>query len=483
MGRKYTQEEIQDLTDRIYLLRSRLEDGKIHFAPHLIDGFMKSYQAIRIGEDGLVDPETVDGRMRAATLAIRAMSQRQEAKEQLSVGDIQEAYFKILAANFGWILDKMRESQVTPEVAGRAMASDSSYVEHVVSKFPEFYEDIKQFWTDVSETGYIHLQDGRQLKTVFGGDIFPSHRENVVSTAGLYVDTIVLPCPVMRLGPLINISQDQEFVSMLVKHVLTALTYRDLATADINPPLVLILPSYDDFELDSAHATMERSKPSTLLHASYLFGRKFESIEEFAEFCTAQKTIDQVVKELKGADRLLFDIEYGTDPRAQLSREMAAKHPMPIEFDPEIAGNHVLFACMGRMPQALTAQDKAMNVGGTPMIAAETSWRYYTWLLDYQASPTRDDITHRESMHVVRAVQSQGSNDLEWLGNVPPETVLEIRKRGYAEDIRSILSNGIRDLITLNPDNYFRTSDQVVSNLQEAFDAHLRSLRNAREKN
>lgn len=66
--RIYSEEEIQDLTDRVFLMRDRLEAGKIHFAAHLVEEFRKSFEAIRLRPDGLVDPTTVDGRIRASTL-------------------------------------------------------------------------------------------------------------------------------------------------------------------------------------------------------------------------------------------------------------------------------------------------------------------------------------------------------------------------------------------------------------------------------
>lgn len=93
-----------------------------------------------------------------------------------------------------------------------------------------------------------------------------------------------------------------------------------------------------------------------------------------------------------------------------------------------------------------------------------------------------DDLTTRHSMHVVRALVSEAHNNLEWLGNVPPETVLEIRKRGLADELRHLLGHGVSNLIGINPDNYFRTADQVADNLDTAFRKHQQALREARNK-
>ena len=41
--RSYTEEEAQDLTDRVFLLKEKLEAGKMYFAPHLVDDFRRSF--------------------------------------------------------------------------------------------------------------------------------------------------------------------------------------------------------------------------------------------------------------------------------------------------------------------------------------------------------------------------------------------------------------------------------------------------------
>ena len=107
---------------------------------------------------------------------------------------------------------------------------------------------------------------------------------------------------------------------------------------------------------------------------------------------------------------------------------------------------------------------------------------HFTWLLEYQGAPSHDDLNIRHSMHVVRALVSEADNNLQWLGNVPPETVLEIRKRGLANELRELLGQGVSNLININRDNYFRTADQVVENLDAAFRKHQQELMEARQK-
>lgn len=112
VGRTYTEEEVQDLTDRVFLLKEKLAAGKMHLAAHLVDDFKRSFDAIRLRPDGKVDPTTVDGRIRASTLALMAMKQREETKKLASLQDLQQRYFDFLFEQFGWLYDGGLKSEV-----------------------------------------------------------------------------------------------------------------------------------------------------------------------------------------------------------------------------------------------------------------------------------------------------------------------------------------------------------------------------------
>ncbi|GAO68585.1 hypothetical protein [Comamonas sp. E6] len=481
--RTFTEEEVQDLTDRVFLLKEHLEAGKMHFATkELSDGFFQSYEAIQLRPDGKVEPTSVDGRIRASTLALMAMRQREAVKNELSLAQIQQIYFDFLFREFGWLYEMMKKAGASPSESAEVLLRNDDMWQRLSKVLPEMVDVVREFWKGTGEAAGYHLQDGQQLKAVFAGDVFPAHWENAVSTAGLYVDTIILPCPLTRLGALLKASASRKIVTVVVKHILTAMTYKDIALADVDPPIAMIVPNRDDPSDDERSSLVLRAVPAICAHAKYLFGRTFDGVDDLQEFCLHLKTVDQVMKELKGPDRLIFDTEWGSSPSQQLSRAMIEHAYLPGMAEEPHAGLQIFNTSLGRMPQALGAQEASLHFRGTPYINAETSWLHFTWLLEYQGVPASDSLAHRQSMHVVRALTSEANNNLEWLGNVPPETVLEIRKRGLAGELRELLGHGVSDLIGINQDNYFRTADQVVSNLDEAFRRHQQSLRDARHK-
>ena len=280
-SRTYTDDEVQDLTDRVFLLKEQLEGGKMRFASQeLADGFCRSYEAIRLRPDGKVDPTSLDGRIRAMTLAIIAMKQREDSKKSLSLVQVQEEYFGFLFREFGWLYDQMKKAEATPAAAAEITSRHDDMMEKLTKALPEMVDVVREFWSSVGEAAGYHLQDSHQLKAVFAGDIFPAYWENAVSTAGLYVDTIILPCPITRLGSILKVAPSAHVIKLVIKHVLTAMTYRDIALADVDPPIAMVVPNPDDADEEDRRGLIVRATPAICAHAKYLFDRTFESLEE-----------------------------------------------------------------------------------------------------------------------------------------------------------------------------------------------------------
>jgi hypothetical protein len=197
-------EEAQDLTDRVFLLRDYLQKGRIKISEHLWDGFVGSLGKVSLDKDGLVVPETVDGRIRALTNGLRYFRYRDESKSSISLSDIQDKYFQILETNFGHIRKQMIDAGTDANVAGHVMSRDNEFLEHFTKNIEHFVSDVQEFWRAVGDAAGFHIEDVQGLKAVFGGDIFPSYTRNIASSAAIYVDTIILPCPILHSAPLIK---------------------------------------------------------------------------------------------------------------------------------------------------------------------------------------------------------------------------------------------------------------------------------------
>jgi hypothetical protein len=421
-----------ELRWRLDVLKAQIEEGKIHIAPHLFEAFKQSLGAIRHGADGKVDLATVDRRVRSMSLVTAHVEQRRQAKQAMPLRDIQQAYFEFVEDTFGGAYKQMRDRNLDPHTFSLGASRDTDFVKRASSEIPVFIEALADFWVTAADATHYQIQDLQSNKGVFGGDLFPSYENNIASSAGLYLDTIVLADPFLRSKEVFSNASPEEAIRYMFKHGLSVLGYKELALANVDPPIVVIAPNQSSLDGRERDFLLRIGNEDALKHANATFLPQFGSPEELIEFGKSLDTIEKVVKELRDPTRLLFDTEWKGSPADQIER--ALKHRSNF-VGIESPGIMAVGTCFGRMTQATDALFESRFLGGTPLIQAETSWRYLTWKLEYNASTDSE----RHTMLAIKGLQHAQENDMEWLGNIPPHALIEMRRTGALDEVRAIL--------------------------------------------
>lgn len=466
------------LRRRLEILKSEIEAGNVHIAEGL--QVAESLQNVRYAADGSIDLSSVDGLVRSMALAVETFHDRREIKASTSLYEIQKAYFEFLSRNFESYYTAMVKRSLTPHQLAVAVSRDREAVAELSKSVDEFLAVINEFWTDTGEAAHIHVEDMNEaLKGVFGGDLFPSPAENIASKCGLYTDTIVLPCPFLRTTHIFENTSKEQQAYYLVKHALNVLQYKELACHELPQPIVVVLPDRSALESSEKDFYAQLGQQDALIHASKVFGRDFESFEHLIEYAQRLSSIEDVEREVDQPDRVLFDTEWTGTIRDQLER--AATHEAASILGTDHPGILVATQALGRMGTSNELLIKARRLRGTPIIDAPTSWQFFAWKLEYDAERAHGE-EYKPELHVLRGLQNLAENEMEWLGAIPPKALIEIRKEGALEEIREILSKGIEELTEANPDNFYRTSDQVFDNIYSAFEKHKENVRELRNK-
>lgn len=462
------------LRNRLEILKKQFEDGKIHIAEHLAEDIGKSLEAIRVGSDNEIDLDTVDGRVRSLALMAGMMHEREELKKMASLSEIQSLYFKFLETNFGKFYEIMRKRGMSPHDAGMAAKNSEGSIREVTENLNKLLEFLDQFWEAYGEIAHTHVEDmNGNLKGVFGGDLFPSHDENIASKCGIYTDTIILPDPFLRTKHIFQHYGLADQAYYLMKHAMNVLQYKDLACTDLGIPLVVILPDIAMLQEDEYEFFQKLGKEDSLMHSKKLFGRHFESFEELMDFCQSLDTIERTMAEVVDGDRVLFDTEWKGDATFQLEKAMKDN---PLKQFGEITPGILLASqALGRMSISNEILVRSHRLNGTPIIDAPTSWQYLVWKMEYDAFRAESAL-NLQNLHVIKGLNDLANTDMEWLGNIPPEVLIEIRKQGAMDEIRHILGNGINSLIEANPSNFYRSRDQIFENLNSSFAQHKKNI-------
>jgi len=465
------------LRHRLRVLQEQLKAGKVHIAEGL--DVEKSLRAVRQGPDGEVDLDTVDGLVRSMALAVTEMHDREELKKEASLSEIQNTYFTFIERNFGPFYEKMLKEKITPHHVGIALTRNKSFMEGFTKNMDEFLNVIEEFWVSVGRIAHIHIQDMHgNIKGIFGGDLFPAQDENIASKCGIYTDTVVLPDPFLRSKHIFENYPKNDAAYYLIKHAMNILKYKELACAELDVPIIAILPDLAVIEDDERDFFHHLGKQDSLVHAGKLFGREFESFEELMDFASALDTIERAVAEIGDESRVLFDTNWTGNVASQLERALESEH-----YKPFIKSPGVLLASqsLGRMSVSNELLIKARRLNGTPIIDAPTSWQYLAWKMEYDAERT-ESATGAKDLHIVRGLQDLSTTEMEWLGNIPPEALIDIRQQGAMGEIREMLGKGIEEIVASNPENFHRSRDHVFDNINEAFRVHEENIEAIRSK-
>ncbi len=466
------------LRRRLKILQEQFKAGKIKIAEGL--NVEKSLLAMRTGIDGEVDLDTVDGLVRSMALAVTAMHDREELKKETSLNEIQNMYFKFIDDNFGSFYKIMRQRGMSPHDAGMSAKSSQISIKEITENLDGFFNVIEQFWDDVGEIAHYHVEDMRgNIKGVFGGDLFPAHDENIASKCGLYTDTLILPDPFLRSKHIFEHYNLADKAYYFMKHAMNILQYKDLACADVDVPIVVILPDLAALQEDEREFFLRLGEQDSLVHSAKLFGRKFESFEELIDFCHSLDTIEKTVAEIADSGRILFDTSWKGDPATQIEKAMKSDHIKPLG---EITPGFVLASqSLGRMSVSNELLVKSRRLNGTPIIDVPTSWQYLVWKMEYDADRVESEFKSQD-LHVVRGLSELARTDMQWLGNIAPEALIELRKEGAMDEIRNILGQGINELIEANPSNFHRSRDHIFDNLNNAFAQHQKNINELKAK-
>lgn len=414
--------EREELDQLMKLFKEEISANRIKIHSEQV---LSDLSKVRLASDGKVDPSTVSSSVRAMALAIAA-SRAQREMRKISLAEVQAQYFEILDRFFGEPFSEMKRHGLDPQIVAADLASRHSIVKAFVDDIEEFAEGIKEFWDLYGPVVELHLKEMPSMKAVFGGDIFPSYVSNIACSVGLYTDTIVLPDPLQRIITFRGISNQKELVRLMVKHALNALSYRELALAELDVPIVVISP---DFLADQTyHAALSfAAERDGLEHFSRMFGRRFDSPEGVNQFLRGFKKAEELVSALAEPNRLLFDTEWNEPLDAQFARyaeDVEGKFKPGTNDASHITARMIL----GRMMQSNDTAFRAARFGGTPLIDAETSWRYLVWKYEYNGNLPRRPDDNRELI-LNKAISIEGTGN-GMLSNLPPEMLIELRKQG-----------------------------------------------------
>jgi hypothetical protein len=457
-----------ELHDLVISLKEKLAAEKLALRdPDLL----RELAEVRFADDGKVDPTTVGSRVRATAYAPAAADASREM-DQLPLQEVQNRYFEILESNFGSIYSGMKRRGLNPQQVAGSLALQEQTVNAFTADLPEFASNLVDFWDFHGPVVEHHLRKRHTLKSVFGGDLFPSYTENIACSVGLYADTIVLPDPLHRLTTYAGVMGPTALFRLAVKHALNVLSYRDLALAELDVPIVVIAP---DYIADTDYrCVLQRATDADLLeHFSTVFGAHFSSQSELNEFLNPLSDLQSLLNRAIEPGRILFDAE----SNAPLSEQFRGYEDEFLKGDPAASrpGYVLKHMVMGRLLVANDVALRGIRLSGNPLIDAPTSWRYFQWKNEYQERSVPDELASKRDTLISKALSLNG-REQRILSGFPPEALIELRKNGALSELRETIRRGIDDVDSASETDLVSVANHVIENIDNALSEQARQM-------
>jgi hypothetical protein len=396
-------------------------------------------------------------------------------------GDLLKDYFQILESFAGPAADVARESNATPGNVARDFVADAAArTTFAADVAPRIHKEITSFWT--ANRRAVHGMRGRLpgAKALFGGDIGSQLSDGLFNRAGLYFDTIIVHDPLMRLIQMPLPPEEQTFY--LLKYGVTQLLLKEVYLADIWPPIALLVP---DSTLTADSADGERMVKVAgfdfLLLLNRLFEKHFDTVDEAEAFFRSFSTAQDVFREAKHPDLLLFSSDAAPEPGAQLeallrdSRRLLPAALLPTE--PRSRDLEILHTAIhGRLRQAAHLMLVADADRASPILTAPLSFRWLSTKLELNREFATAALSAAGDVGLPKT-NALLSEPLAWLANVSLEALVELRQTGQLSDLRKQFADALDGFSGARVDDLTAVARHVDHRLSEAIAAHQQKVK------
>ncbi len=466
----------ETLNIRIERIKKYLDQGKLELnSKNLVSSLMK----VKYFPDNInINPETVDSLVRSLALTVEMMEYEEELLST-SLLETQQAYFFLLDTFFGNIYDQMKQKGHTPHQVATVLSKDRKLVRSFSEDSKALRENLYSHWQYYLPIVQAHLSRLNGIVSVFGGDIFPSYTSNIARSAGLYVDTILVPDPLLRATTFFDQMPPEKALYYLAKHALNALQYKELALAEVDTPVIVFVPDEKYFSETGYGDLEDQSQYYTLEHLKEMFGVNFTNMNNADSFLQEIQTPKDLFQRLANPERMLFDTEWGHLSKEEQFHKWDSDNSWAFDIFPDdvSTGFKVKFMIHSRMLQSRDIIDRASLYNGIPIVDAPTSWQYLLWNYEYRPNISYSQV---KSMLISNSLTKINYN---LIGNLSDTALIKLRQENALNELRALLSKGIEEISTADNTTFDEVTTNVFANIQDSISKHEKEVQELKNKN
>ncbi len=387
----------------------------------------------------------------------------------MSLDKIHQEYFEIVEDNVGNIYQELPKDPFE----GAELYASNNTGKFIFTILPKLLEDVSEFWQKNGEKVKQEIRTTPGLKTSYSGDIFPYQCDQMISRIGLYVDTVLLTDPLIKVMSFPDgFMTDRNRVYYIIKYVINVLNIKDAFYTDLEYPLVCLYPNERFVENKRQNAIGEETVLDTLTYFNDLLGTKIGTLQELTELLDVDEDqLSDMIKEKNLLPPHYFDSESTIEGLRQGVKERKDQGISYLED--QSTGRHLFEYVFGRLTGISDHIMDCLELNAKALYNVPSSWFMYNWKISKDSNSVNQKIGLDTSTSVVNALQL---DDFKWMGNVPVESLIKIREDGGLSEIRSSIRRNVEEIYTCNQSDLDLVAREISKTLKEDFTKHEKEL-------
>jgi hypothetical protein len=395
-----------------------------------------------------------------------------KSRKTKSLTDVFGEYFELIDSYFRSIRHHLGEGEYSHIDLGHKIAGYPLISELFTDSIDDIGEKIYKFWLDNYTFLKTHVKSEGGLKCVYSGDISPLSLERFIKKTALYVDTVILPDPLLNLAYFMksSLADDKFYLNRLIRHVFNVWKMKDLILAKTDYKIILIYPLsiglMPKTERDSSAINAESQQ---LRYLATLFGDEFSEKMELGKFLRKSSSARLVFEKIRSKDILpncLREFEDFDNFLVDLKKAKRYFGQTKEDLTPgELFGQYIL----SQFINTQTHKYFCDIFSAEPIYDHEPSW----FFMNYNIGGGDIDTA------ILNALQRE---KLDWIGNIPMSVVSKLREEGELEYMRCVLREGILSVKAKKDRDLSATIKQLEQNFRTAFERQRSEIKNLESK-
>lgn len=384
-------------------------------------------------------------------------------KEQ-TINAIYARYFDIIDSYFGGIkhyLGKDEESHIDlgSKIANYPLVSDL-----ILDATEDIIDKIDSFWRENINFLLKFIREQKILKCLYSGKITPSILENFIKRSAFYIDTVIIPDPVLNLALFKDqiYSDKKYYLYNLVKNVFNIWKIKDLVLANTKNKIAIIMPinlmTLPDKEKNKL---LDNSAQKYIDFINKIFDKDFLNIETALDFFKQLKTNEDLFNNLKNIEILpnIFKNSKSLEDFLVNFKDNSTRSELSLKTMGEAFG----FYINSQFVRVQEHKHFCNLLHSEPIYDYELPWFFFT----YEEGGVDMDAA------IANALQKE---KFEWISKIPISAIKVLREQNELEYMRSTLRRGITDLKAREDINLIEVSESIEKNLKDAFNRQKTEL-------